>query len=287
MENKERFFRWIRDRHEIYLKKEAGKPKPWTVDPIFLDYKFCNPFRENDKTTVWFRENIRKKFRNVPTVLMATIIFRWFNSISTGEILHAHNLLTHWDSKKAKEVLLYKKPLVTGAYIIKTPEGMNKLDGICWCIDNMWKDKNLVHLQIHASQSLQKSWERIQQYPYMGPFMAYEVITDLRHTYLLENAYDIMYWANPGPGAKRGLNRIHNRPVDNDEGNGRFVKEMNDLLLSTTHYLPRDFPFMEMRDIEHSLCEFDKYERIRLGEGRMKNKYNGRPDDQQKLVEVE
>jgi len=29
-----------------------------------------------------------------------------------------------------------------------------------------------------------------------------------------------------------------------------------------------------MREIEHSLCEFDKYERTRLGEGRPRAKYN-------------
>ena len=30
---------------------------------------------------------------------------------------------------------------------------------------------------------------------------------------------------------------------------------------------------LEMRDIEHCLCEYDKYERVRLGEGRPRAKY--------------
>jgi hypothetical protein len=30
---------------------------------------------------------------------------------------------------------------------------------------------------------------------------------------------------------------------------------------------------LEMRDIEHSLCEFDKYERVRLGQGKPRSKY--------------
>jgi len=58
------FFKWMVDRHEIFLKKEEGRPKPWTQDKIFLENKFCNPFRENDKTTVWFRENIREPLRD-------------------------------------------------------------------------------------------------------------------------------------------------------------------------------------------------------------------------------
>ena len=35
------------------------------------------------------------------------------------------------------------------------------------------------------------------------------------------------------------------------------------------------YPPFELREIEHSLCEFDKYERIRLGQGRPKQKYKG------------
>ncbi len=33
------------------------------------------------------------------------------------------------------------------------------------------------------------------------------------------------------------------------------------------------YPRLELRDIEHSLCEFDKYERVRLGEGRPRSMY--------------
>ena len=32
----------------------------------------------------------------------------------------------------------------------------------------------------------------------------------------------------------------------------------------------------EARDIEHTLCEFDKYERVRLNEGKMRSKYDWR-----------
>ena len=35
-----------------------------------------------------------------------------------------------------------------------------------------------------------------------------------------------------------------------------------------------DYPQLEMREIEHSLCEFDKYERARLGKGTLRAKYH-------------
>jgi hypothetical protein len=48
---------------------------------------------------------------------------------------------------------------------------------------------------------------------------------------------------------------------------------MQDLLAISKGNLPTYVPMLEMRDIEHSLCEFDKYERVRLGQGRPRSKY--------------
>jgi len=288
---KKDFFKWIVDRHLIYLKKEKYRhPKPWTTDPIFLDYKFCNPFRENDKTTRWFRENFREKNRDNPEVFMGTAIFRWFNYIPTGKTLLRNNLLIDWNTEKAKKVLGKKEKIITGAYVIRSPDGMSKLDGICWCIDNLKKKEYEAYNYIHDSFSLQKSTEYLAKFPFLGNFMAYEIVTDLRHTHLLEDAKDIMTWANVGPGARRGLNRVYGRPIDYKQKDEKFVREMQELLDSSSCYPPlqhlSDCPALEMRDIEHSLCEFDKYERIRLGEGRLKNKYNGRATDKTDKTEV-
>ena len=49
--------------------------------------------------------------------------------------------------------------------------------------------------------------------------------------------------------------------------------EMFERLKMADKYLEPHVPNLEMREIEHSLCEFDKYERTRLGEGRPRAKY--------------
>ena len=48
---------------------------------------------------------------------------------------------------------------------------------------------------------------------------------------------------------------------------------MRDLLDLATKYTEFFKPVLELRDIEHSLCEFDKYERVRLGQGQPRSKY--------------
>ena len=50
-------------------------------------------------------------------------------------------------------------------------------------------------------------------------------------------------------------------------------EEMQDLLDYSVEKLEPFVPALEMREIEHCLCEFDKYERARLGEGRPRAKY--------------
>ena len=157
----ENFFNFLNERHRIYLKKLRGEEYPWTKDPILQKYKFTNVFREQDTTTVWFRENIRGSLANSSDVALATIIFRWFNLIETGKILLDHELLTKWDSDLCYEVLQAQPKWVTGAYIIKTPTGMNKLEGVCWCIDQIFNDGTFLNKVENATHSLKELWEII------------------------------------------------------------------------------------------------------------------------------
>jgi hypothetical protein len=102
----------------------------------------------------------------------------------------------------------------------------------------------------------------------IGVFTSYEITTDLRHTTWLNGAPDIMSWCSIGPGSRRGLNRVMGRPLT-AKGPAE-VSEISELLRSATRDLRRADPMfarLEMRDIEHSLCELDKYLRIRDGAG--------------------
>ena len=49
------FCKLAEERQKIYIKKKAGEPKPWTEDKIFQSSRFCNVFREQDKTSVLSR----------------------------------------------------------------------------------------------------------------------------------------------------------------------------------------------------------------------------------------
>ena len=285
------FFQYACERYSIMLAKNNGQEPPWTNDWVLQQYRFCNVFREDDKVTTWIRENVREPMRNDPSVLGALVIARWFNKIETLEILkskdactswHAPaNLFYHWDLEEMAKRLRDQKPLVTGAYIIKTPNGMNKLDGIIWCLQQFLPFAEQLCASIEQGEiTLEHLTNVLAMYPYLGQFMAYEVVTDMRHTDFMKDAPDIMTWANPGPGAARGLGRVMcDDPTAYQTGRKRDSKAlmsgMHQLLdLSTDEqYWPQEWPSWEMREVEHTLCEFDKYDRAHNEEGRPKQKY--------------
>lgn len=303
MKHANEFFAMQRERYRMLLRRRSRaekyrhRPCPWqnapradgschcdecllerdgllTRDTVLRQWRFCNVFREDDRTTIWFRENIRQPLRDDPKVVLATVAFRWFNRIETGEKIR-HLLLGKWDSKEARQILYLQEPVVTGAYMIKTPAGKDKLDGVLWCIDQFatgWSGRM-------GFLCLQDAWTYLRTFPYLGPFMAYEVVSDLRHTHVLEGVYDIMTWANAGPGCTRGIGRVvcgdPKNFTDSSQSDQRdmnlLMKQLLEMSRSAQNW-PAEWPRWEMREVEHGLCEFDKYCRGKVGE-RLKRRY--------------
>jgi hypothetical protein len=83
-----------------------------------------------------------------------------------------------------------------------------------------------------------------------------------------------MTWANAGPGAIRGLNRLYDRPLKTQPHPEATRCEMMELLKAIKWPKGAAWPALEMRDIEHSLCEYDKWKRVHLGEGTPRSKYH-------------
>lgn len=314
------FFAYAIERYHIMLRRRAGQPAPWTEDYALSNFRFCNIFREDDTVTVWFRETIREKLRSSPDVLLATVLFRWFNRVRTGEAIFAQSLLdlgtspsfgadglTAWEAREGcsntqewmslleSSIKNYcgRGPYVTGAYIIKTPDGLDKLAGVLDCVQKFmegrqtwhhtdiytgktesvrldWRDVADLALLRRGDITLQGVWEWLRRFPFMGDFMAYEVVTDLSHTDLLNKAPDILEWANPGPGATRGLGRMQwgNKSFYSPREKVVLNSLMVSILAAVPDYWPVDWPAWDMRTVEHTLCEFDKHQRVMTGEGR-------------------
>jgi hypothetical protein len=300
------FWYWINERHKIYEARKAGKAFPWTTDKILCEYKFTNPFRQHDRVTQeWTKRYISllgsQKDLKDEDLLFHVCMFRLFNWPDTYDALHFG--MRKWDLKKAIEILHARKKegkqIFTGAYIIPSAGKPDKAKTIAEALEKIWdgrtekeiEDKKkptrvLFARKIKRKQSMKFATQLLQKIPTVGPFIAYEIVCDLRHTRLLADARDKLAWANAGPGAMRGIHRLLWGTYEVPDGKERpdYNRAMRALLKMAPRKLSKAVktcgtPF-EMREIEHSLCEFDKYMRLKRKEGKTRSKFTAPVQEQ-------
>ncbi len=319
----EDFWKFINERHSIYLKRKEGFPRPWTDDPIFLDWKFTNVFRELDRGTIAIRQVLHKLYVQHKEYLSSEQ-YEHFISNPKTRVGYKEEVDKEYIRNQFITCILYRmfghyencifgpitsppafyyflrgrretgKQIFTGAYMQPSIKGENKLYSFERVCRQIVLDVNDIILEIGRENLLQYAWEIFQDYNLIGPFLAYEFVCDLRYTDILRNATDTCTWCNIGPGAGRGLKRMGLNPslesiqqLFNKSFDTLRYCEGQDTNHPENHWINKHYnlcslvikplyPYWELREIEHCLCEFDKYERIRLGQGRPRAHYNGR-----------
>lgn len=269
------FWHYINQRHQIYLNRQAGLPKPWTDDVILQSWKFCNVFRQLDKTSAWMIEHvIEPHIEDSPGRLLFNIfLFRAFNLIETYQALDWQH---YWNEERAKDLLYWRasteQKLFSSAYMIRGYEGKPKYESVSETLSKIWEHKSLLSEYIMENNSLQDTVEIIVDNKYWGwgPFTSYQVALDLTYTPLLEEAEDINTWCHFGPGALKGLKALFPEATHKD-----YLPSAIWLLKESPKFLGAHVPALTLQDVEFCLCELQKYLRIKAG-GKMKECYSGR-----------
>ena len=275
MRTKEMFY-WIKERYAISQKKAAGKPKPWTTDPILQSYRFCNVHREDDTVTQWIRTNWREPHDADPNLWFAMCVARLIN---WPESLEEGGYPVPWkpaswtkklDARKARGEKVF-----TGAYMIHadaTPTASKCGYLAERVLTPLWDARKKV-----PTGSLKELHEWFMMFRDMGSFMAAQVVCDTKYQTRWRGAPDWDTFAAPGPGSQRGLNRVFGYGVNDPWTPKRGwhtclwqLKQEIDPLVAKA-----GIPYIHAQDLQNCLCEFDKYERVRLGEGRPRSKYPG------------
>lgn len=279
------YFDVARERYMMKLRREDTTGRyngpPWSDNPVLANHRFCNVFREDDRATVWLRDNIRDPMRDQKGVLFAICAFRFFNRIETAEVIVKHDLHRVWSPKVAEIVLGDLKPIVGGAYVVHTPnnKGLNKLQGVIYMLNHVWKDAQRAEQLICGGRSMELAVHYLQEYPSVGAFVAYQIAADLRFTWVLDGADDIMTWAQIGPGSSKGLGWVYyNDPARFRYTSKSSIKDalplMRELLAASndTRHWPEAWPRWDMQTVQNWLCEFSKYQAGKRGE-RLKRNY--------------
>lgn len=274
------FFKSARERYRIMLYRRNGEE--YKTEKVYEDWRFCNVFREDDRVTMWVRENVREPMRNDPKVILAMAMCRLFNREPSLEpLLQPTNLFKDFDPIEVASRLKGVKPVTCAAYRVITPAGMSKLNGVINILENSSEELFQLATRMQPGvTTLEETWHALRTFKFYGPFISYEIVSDLRHTYLLENAPDIMTWANAGPGARQGMSWLVGKTFGMFEGTSK--KEAQDLvhmmqrilaLSQMPEFWPKKWPQWEMREVEHWLCEYAKYVKAKHQKKRLKRSY--------------
>jgi alpha-glutamyl/putrescinyl thymine pyrophosphorylase clade 1 len=208
-------FDFIRERYAIHERREAGLPKPWTQDPILQNYRFCNVYREDDTVTQWIKQNWRDPNTNDPDVWFAMTVARFVNWPDTLTEIGYPAPWTDAMCQKFINVLSTRKEegkkVFTGAYVIHAGKG-SKIGHLAYDIFTaMWERRDFI---LDGAKSCALFNSRLMQFNGVGSFMAGQITCDTKYTRLLDTAQDWWDFATPGPGSRRGLARVFDKPVD-------------------------------------------------------------------------
>ncbi len=269
---------WICEREEIRRRKAAGTPRPWTTDPILHEWRFCNVDRNDDRETKWIFENIIVPNDTMPTLWFNLVIARMIN---WSPALKQIGYFSEWKAARfidAVEAMQARDEKVyTGAYMIPAgPPGEPKHRWLAHTLfQDLWMRRHLPQHEWSCEQ-----WaEFLQKSDGLGPFLANQIVTDMKYSHHLRNASDWDTFVLAGPGTMRGMNRLSEQPLDKqwDQGKARqFLLELRSLLLSWPQLSWADDVFLDLNNLSNCMCEFDKYCRVLNGEGKPRARYQER-----------
>ena len=283
------FFSYLKEREVIRLNKEAGDLFPWTEDEILQKYKFTNVRRENDTVS---KELITRfytpHFNDDPkTILMNCALFRYFGTWEFAAAVGWQEYDTfdfEFIKDTAADRLAHKERTFTGAYVI-TNQGISapKQEVV---VDIFLKGLHEVAEDIVAVSNVFQEWQetakvmrKIKGFGGSG-FMTKEILIDTTYTGFWDDKEgtgslpsDWYDWTPIGPGALRGAARLLG------DDSAKPVKEYSafDVIMEAfghqSTYWPSNYGLLSPTDIQFGMCEFDKYERVRLGQGRPRSRY--------------
>ena len=247
------FWDFARRRQAIYYARLRGEPGPWTDDPILSNNRFTNVFRASDRVS---QELIRVQEAGpqyAEDIALRTLVFKVFNK---PETFHALGRLTcaTWDPpavvRELDEIKARGETIYNGAYMMRDPSinGTGKHRNHIDLIDRMV-------LPIAAAMSRgvgpTEMYLTLSQFDGIGPFLAFQYMTDLGYSAVWE--YDENEFVSLGPGSRRGLQKMF-------PGERPSAAQVHGLQAR----MPDDAPTLFGRrphliDVQNLLCEFDKY----------------------------
>lgn len=259
------------ERQNIFNKKKNGLKPPWTEDEILAEYKFCNSYRVNDRVSQYLLKNViynGKEYSSENTIFRI-VLFKLFNKESTWEylekefgevILESFSFETY--SGFLTELMQKGVKIYSDAYMSCATKAFGydrKHENHLSLLNKMFLEDKISE-KLLKSKNMEEAFNILVQYPLIGDFMAYQIITDINYS-------DKVNWSEAeftvvGPGSKRGISKCFLSIGKNSEKD--IIKYMYENQEKEFKRLGYNFKGIKGRklqliDCQNIFCELDKY----------------------------
>ena len=267
------YWRFAVERQNIFFKRLRRSAPPWSTDPIFRTFKFCNAYRASDRVSQFLIDSVIYSGNQEPAeVLFRTIFFRLFNRSETWLYLKARLgdiSLTDFNPTRYAQLLTERHStgarIFGGAFILCANKAFGfdqKHQNYLALLNKMFLTDRLQR-HLLGARSLDRIYELLRSYPLIGTFMAYQIAIDLNYSDAInfsENSFTMA-----GPGAERGIKKCF-------ESIGGYSPQ--DVIYHMVSHQHSEFERLGLTfkslwgrplhaiDCQGLFCEVDKYSRI-------------------------
>ena len=265
------YWRFAAARQAVYEARLEGKPGPWTDDPVLRNHRFTNCFRAADRVSQFLIRHVSYGGdQTAEEVVFRTLLFKFFNRISTWELLRETVGPPAWatfDLPTYGEVLgrafASGQRLYSAAYVIPPPRqgAQRKHLNHLLLLQSMMRDG--LPAKLADSISMSDAFSLLRSYPAIGDFLAFQFLIDLNYSTVLN--FDEMDFVAAGPGARDGIRKIFGPESTGIEAD--VIRYMAHTQGEHFARLGLDFGGLRGRplqliDCQNLFCEVDKYARV-------------------------
>lgn len=267
------FWDFVAERDSIALRRAAGQSEPWTDDTTLRDYHFTNVHRHKDPGTRWIAAEVERQGLVRPLdLLIAAHAYRGLNRVSTFERfgLPRRDELGPWLAELRAAQRAGVK-IGSGRHLTFLARLERSLPALArsgdTLADRVWAARDGIAA---VGLLIQCGWMLV------GPFAATQIVADLvtfrtsppmgRETIVPLSAGSYVA-SGPlrGQAVSRGDNYEHS-------GAGRAARRFSperdrDFMVDLLAGQPELSERMTYVDLEHCLCEYARYERLRADGG--------------------
>jgi hypothetical protein len=268
------YWRFAAERQSIFFRRLDGIEGTLTRDPVLQGFKFTNAYRASDRVSQYLIKNVIYRDdlpRDETNVFFRILLFKLFNKIETWTTLEKAVGAITWEtfSFKRFDSILSREmargnSVYSAAYIMPSGGGF---------FGHQAKHQNHLRMLQHVvrerfparlrdTNSMADAFALLRSIPFVGPFLAYQYVTDLNYSELTDFGEDEFVAA--GPGALDGISKCFKgtrrlNPADVI----RYMYENQE-----QHFAEQGIAFrtlwgrrLQLIDCQNVFCEISKYAR--------------------------